>query len=485
MATPYTHTTWGQVKTTLAERLHDSNNSYWEDAELGFYLAEALRTWNVCTSFWRDRGVILTSADVAFYDLASLPLRNADDNAELVSCTVTDQDLVKYIQYHFLEPATGDSWTGSEQFTLEDLTKALQRRRNQFLSDTGCVVTRTTGIPTTPGNPSMFLPDTVIAIRRLAFVTAGGTVYPLYPTDILSQRNYASTALYEPGTAYSYSTGSSRPLEIDLAPPFAEPGTLDLIAVETGEDLDPTTGVVLGIPDDYAPFIKWGAMADLLAKDGPARDPVRSAYCERRYHLGVLLALNASVVENAEINGVPLDTDSLPNLDSYDSSWQNETGAPFSVASIRTLAALGPCPDGVYSATFDVVCKAPIPVGITEGTDASDNTFIQIGREQLDAIIDYAEHLALFKSAGEEFKSTFKGADNFFSAAVAYNERLAADNPNIVNLMKQSTADNEDRQFMVPRGIGVLSGQPASGGSGTIAGRPSQNYIPPDMDSEV
>lgn len=474
MASPYSHTTWADLKTALSLRLNDSGKVYWTDAELGIYLKEALRTWNVSTAFWRDKGVITLAANTPFYDLASIPLKNADDNAPLLSYTVTDQDLVTQIQYHLLEPATGSTWTGSEQFTLADITRALTRRRNQFIADTGCVLTRTTGIATNPGSNHVFLDDDVVAVRRLAFVSALGTVYPLNPTDILSQRNYDSSQLFTPGIPYSYSSASARPVELILTP-FPEPGTLDLIAVQAGVDLDPATGVILGIPDDYAPFVKWGAMADLLSKEGPSRDSVRAGYCERRYQLGVLLVRHAPVVVNAEINGVPLDTDSLTNMDAYDDSWQHTTGVPTSIASLRTLVALAPCPDGVYSALFDVVCKAPIP--------ANDTAYVQIGREQIGAILDYAEHLAAFKMAGEEFKATFKGADNFFTAAVAYNERLASQNPNILSMMLQSSADTEDRQYGTPRGVGTLTGQPVSGGSATLAARPgraSHSYSPTD-----
>lgn len=476
MASPYSHTTWADLKTALSLRLHDPSKLYWVDAELGIYLKEALRMWSASTAFWRDKGTITLSADTPFYDLATIPLRNADDNAALLSYTVTDQDIVTQIQYHLLEPATGSSWTGSEQFTLADLTRALNRRRNQFIADTGCVVTRTTGIATNPNSNHVFLDDDVVAVRRLAFVSAPGTVYPLMPTDILSQRNYDSSQLFTPGVPYSYSSASARPTELVLTP-FPEPGTLDLVAIQSGADLNPATGVALGIPDDFAPFVKWGVMADLLSKDGPARDAVRAGYCERRYQLGVLLARHSPVVINAEINGVPLDTDSLTNMDAYDRTWQHATGTPNSIASIRTLVALSPCPDAVYSALFDVVAKAPIP--------ATDGDFVQIGREQIGAILDYAEHLAAFKMAGEEFKATFKGADNFFTAAVAYNERLAAQNPNILTLMLQSSADTEDRQYGTPRGVGTLTGQPASGGSATLAARPgraSQQYSPTDPD---
>lgn len=464
----YTHTTWATLKAALALRLGDVSNTYWSDTELGLYLTEALRTFSLLTGFWRDTGVLTASVSVPFYDLTVLQNGNGDN---LLDYTVKDQDVVTMIQYHFLEPATGNSWTGSDQFGgLTDLTNSIQKRRDQILADTGCVVTRTTGIVTPAGTSRIFLSDATIAIRRLAFLDSFGAVTPLLPSDILAQRNYASDELYTPGDAYSYSSASMRPTEVLLVPPVDQPGTLDLVSVQSGAALDPTVGVLLGLPDDYTWAVKWGAMADLLAKDGPARDPIRSAYCERRYQLAVELIKLSPVVVNAEIDGVPLDTDSLTNMDAYNSDWQTTLYVPEFMAAIRTLVALAPCPDNTYSLTFDVVRKAPIPVL------AGD--YVQIGREQLDSILDYAEHLAAFKMGGEEFKATFKGAENFFASAVAYNERLTSMNSNLIHLMKQSSADKEDRPPRVSGGLGALQGQPLSGGSASI-----DSNMPTDPDN--
>lgn len=459
---PYTHTTLGQVTTALSLRLSDPNFTYWSKAELQLYLTEALRTWSLLTGFWRDTGTLDTITSAGFYDLTVL---QNGDGTDLLNYIVTDQDIVTLAQYHLLEPATGNSWTGSEQFTLADLTNAIQKRRDQVLADTGCVVTHTTGIVLSAGQNNIFLSDSIISIRRIAYIDSFGIVTPLVPSDILAQRNYSSADLYTPGEPYSYSSASSRPTEILLVPSANQPGTLDMVTVNSGAALDPTTGVLLGLPDEYTMAVKWGALADLLSKDGPARDPVRAAYCERRYQLMVELIKVAPVVVNAEINGVSLDTDSLTNMDAYNPKWQTTTGVPDSIASVRTLVALSPCPDAVYSITFDVVCKAPIP--------SDDTVFVQIGREQLDALIDYAEHLATFKMGGEEFRSTFKGAENFFNAALQYNERLTSMNSNVLTLMAQSTADMEDRPPRVPGGLGAMQGQPISGGSATLDQSPT------------
>ena len=75
-------------------------------------------------------------------------------------------------------------------------------------------------------------------------------------------------------------------------------------------------------------------------------------------------------------------------------------------------------PDQAYSVTLDVIRKTPIPI--------SDAANIQLGREQVDAIVDYAEHLSLFKVGGAEFQATTRQANNFLKQSVTYNMRISA-----------------------------------------------------------
>lgn len=431
--TSYTHTTFGDGKAYLADRLGDSNNVYWSDTELGLYLIEALRTWGWLTAYWRDYGQFVTVSGEAYYDITSLS--NVDGEA-LLSYTITDSDIVKLIQYHFIEPPTGTSWTGSEQFTLTDLTQAIERRRNQFLIDTACVLTRTYPIAVdSPSASNVYLGETVGNIRHLTWRGVGAS-NSLIPEDISRSRNTGSDSLLTPG-AYplAYITSIGRPTEITLVPPTNEPGVLDLLSVSMGATLNPATGITLGIPDDMASAVKWGAMADLLGRDGPGRDMPRAYYCERKYKLGVELALAHATATNVNINGQPANITSLTDLDRYDPSWITTSGQPSVAAPVANFVVLKNVPDDIYSVGVDVVRKAIVPV--------ADTDFLQIGKEYLDSILDFAQHIASFKMGGMEFKSTFRASDNFYDAALAYNKRLSAKSPNIVTLMRSSTNERD------------------------------------------
>lgn len=447
MANVYQDITWAELNAQVSARLGDSSNVYWSQAEIYLYLAEALHTWSLCTSYWRGYGQFVTSANEPFYDITSLT--DSNGNA-LLSYTVLDTAVVSQIQYELLEPSTGTSWTGSEQFTLDDITQALQRRRDRFLIDTAAVITHTDGIVIgSPPVQRITLDPTIAAIRRLAFVDAVGNVTPLWSIDYNAQRNYGDSFLITAGNPFTFTTVPGTLQEIIFGPPLGIPGTLDLLSVSTGADLNPAAGVLIGIPDDFAWIIKQGAKADLLGKDGPARDPARAAFCERRYRMGVGMAKMQPVVLGAAINGVPTNPDTVSNLDAYRPSWQSDSGFPWFVALFPNLIAIAPAPDGIYNVGLDVVSKAPIP--------ANSSDYVQIGKEYLDLIIDYSCHLAMFKMGGEEFEGSYRAAQNFFDGALDYNERVSAMNPAAVELMKQTKKDEYDRAYQaLGGGLGTL-----------------------------
>jgi hypothetical protein len=175
---------------------------------------------------------------------------------------------------------------------------------------------------------------------------------------------------------------------------------------------------VLGIPDFLAWGVKYGALADLLAADGPARDPERAAYCEQRYaEAAALTKINPSVMLT-RVNDVQVNTDSVFDLDAYFASWQSAPGAPSSAAMAgRNLIALAPIADaGPYSVSVDVVSNIPVPV--------LDADFLPIDRGSIDPVLDEAQHIAAFKMGGVEFANTLRLHKNFIAAAALVNSRL-------------------------------------------------------------
>lgn len=409
---PYTHTTWADLRTALSLRLGDANQTFWVVSELTSLLYEAIRTFGLCSGFWRERGSFATTSGTAFYDITT-------EIPSLLGYTVTDRDIIKSLQYHLLESATSQAaWSGTEMFTLDDLRYAVERRRNQFLSDTGTVLTRSLINVASPPIGRQPLPDTVIDVRRAAWLGAAPLNY--YNTLWREDERMLTAAdqgwSVNPGAPEAYSIMAPPPLTMQLAPVPLSSGQVELLSVDSGASLNPVANAtVLGIPDDLTPAVKWGALADLLGMDGIARDPVRAQFAEERYQQYVQLGRILPVIIHAELNGVPLIPCTLQELDASTPNWENSSSAPADIAIAGTnMIALNPVPDGTYSVTLDVVRNA----------DLSDP--VQVGREQLDMILDYAEHLAMFKVGGAEWHATERQANNFLTQCVTYNQRLSA-----------------------------------------------------------
>ena len=430
----YTYLTLSQARSQLAGLLHDTGNVYWIAAELDVWIKEALRTWAVAAHYWRERGTLSTSSGTAFYDLTS-----ALSPSTLRGQVVTDTNLVRDIQYHLLEPATGTSWTGSEQFTFSQVQNALQRRRDQFLVETGCHLTLSTPAVGAVPDGRKVLADTIIDIRRAAWKGSNNVYTVLWRDDEYGAQAYDSGWVQNPVLApEEYSVSAAPPLTVQLMPPPAGSGSLDLITVSSGATLDPANGVVMGIPDDFTWAVKFGALADLLGKDGQAYDPARSAYCQQRWNEGVELARITTSVVQAQIANVPKPVISLFEMEAYNGNWQNESGTPRSTL-LAGLNIIGfhKVPNGVFGVSVDVLRNAPIP--------AADGSNLEVGREELDAILRYAQHLASFKMGGEEFDATKPHYEHFWRMAMLRNGRLKASAKNFKVLRDRAQTEEAGR----------------------------------------
>jgi hypothetical protein len=69
---------------------------------------------------------------------------------------------------------------------------------------------------------------------------------------------------------------------------------------------------------------------------------------------------------------------------------------------------------------MDLVVNIPVP--------SVDTDFLQVNRGALDPLIDYAQHLACFKMAGQEFHNTDKLRANFYLTAALENSRITEGN---------------------------------------------------------
>ena len=447
----YTTLTLQQAMQALADRLSDTSMIRWVAAELQSHILESLRTYSALTATFRDRGVFPTVASQAFYDLPTvLPA--------LRGYTVTDADLIASLEYSLLEPlSSGASWSGSQQFSLADLVNALTRRRDQFLRDTGAVVTRILSPVSPPPDGRIPLSQSVISLRRLAWMASGGTYSPLRRDDAWGIVHYRPRWVQTPTRPPAvYSVSDTPPLWVQLAPPPLDAGTLDLLAIDSlaaVSPIQPALAAPLNIPDDWTWVVKFGALADLFSRDGLAKDAARAVYCEQRYQDGVERATAAPVILSARIDDGPAPLHSIADLDRYLPGWQANLGQPTKVLSTgQNLLALSPVPDaaapmGQYAITVDLVRNAPIPTAL--------NHFLAIGPELVDALLDYAQHLALLKEGAQPLLESQHLLDRFARACGVTMNLQQASVPARRQLSAQTLQDvavNPRQQAALPLG---------------------------------
>jgi hypothetical protein len=428
----YSWITLAEMRNQVAARLRDPGFVYWTVDEIDEYIAEALRTWGLFTGYWKDRIQFNTSASTLFYDLnAKAPLTFLQ--------TLKDQDLVVQMQHHLCETPDADGWSGTEMFILDDFTQSLQRRLNQLLVESGCVLTSSLVNGSGSDNGRVSIPDSIIDVRRLAFKTPAGVYTNLWPDDEFSADSFSYGWSMSPGIPATFSVALTPRTQVQIIPPPVESGDLALVSVSCGATLNPISGVLLGIPDELASVLKWGALADLLNKESQAYDPSRATYCETRWKEGIKVAKMMPSVLKASINDQQIPVESMADVDAYYQNWHNTPSAPVAVALVgRNLVACVPLADaGPYSILMDVVKSAPIP-------DA-DGDFVQIGREEIDVLIGYAEHLAWFKKGSFELQNSTVLYKNFMDVATLHNNRLKALAPNKEVVWGASTKEEKAR----------------------------------------
>ncbi len=384
---PFTQPSLTQAQAALAARLNDPASVRWVLPELTAYIREALRWWNSITSTFRASGAFTLTMAQTFFDLPTvLPALRA--------YTVTNWELCADLQYALLEPAAaGGTWTGTDQFDLATLNTALQRRRDQFLRETGAVLTQTTTAYTATANGRYALPEAMTNVRHAKWTpNATALGLPLLRTDEWAANHFRPAWISQTTPPRWFSVSATPPLFLQVMPIPATDGSLFTISISTGAALSFAVSSLLSIPDDWAWVVKFGALADLLQADGLALDAPRAAYCESRWRQGLLLAANSPVVLTGRINSAVVTLPSLADADTFSPLWALLSGIPRQlVLAGQNLVASWPSAGGLgpYTATLDLVQNAPVPA---VGAD-----ILQISQDVYDSLLDYAQHLALFK----------------------------------------------------------------------------------------
>lgn len=435
---PYSAILYSELIDALSLRLSDQAHEFWSENELKSYLTEALRTWQVFSATYNKRVVVPTVANQLFYNLFSL--------VPELTPTVTDAEIARDIAFVLQEPFNSSSmtWIGTLQFTAANVYQAIQQRRDKFFLETGIVLTPSEISGPAPGTATVNLAENVIDVRHALWKDSNNVYSQLWRLD---PHTVASSPFLNQsvGTPLHYLTYPLQPLVMEVVPPTANAGTVNLLTVNSGADLNPSSPTILGIPDDLCWVIKFGALADLLATDGPGQDIERSVYCQSRWREGVALARITNFVHIGQNNGVPWYIDSLAELNSGDPLWMSRTpGQPSTLAVAGNMVATGPVADGVYSMAFDIMPKFPVPTALSLP--------VQIGPEVVNAIIDYAQHLANIKEGASEIQADMPLYENLVKLAAVQNDRLRAQSQNFDVLNSRSNRFKKEH----PRRVSTL-----------------------------
>ena len=404
----YSWLTLASAISSLQRRL--SNGALWTSTEVQAYMTQSLHEWSALTEQWKLPFNFLSSSTVWYNTgtLAGSPRLR----------TITDVSLYTQMQYMLLEPPTGGTWTGTTQFTIQMLQDALQNRVAEVIQASGCNLGNQS-LASTPNVNRVVLPDTVLEPRRLRFVPVSmyGNPITLTREDTQAFQFFKAGYLGSQPTSgpNSWSVAAEPPLAFDVDSAPNVPGAYDLVSLNSGPVFAPPAASLLGIPDDWSYLAMWGALGDILGSEPEQTDRERADYCLKRFDDGLKIMRQSNWLVNANINGVPCDTPSMAEQDLYSPEWEESTTAWPSVVQAG-IDYVGICPVGAANVGLTLIGNAPI-------LDAT-NTYLQVSRDDWEAVLGYAQRLASFKLGGTSFASTDQLEKNFYMAAQETNKRL-------------------------------------------------------------
>lgn len=131
-----------------------------------------------------------------------------------------------------------------------------------------------------------------------------------------------------------------------------------------------------------------------------------------------------SYILRVEVNEIPLSSTSLYDLDYGQPTWESEqctsTTTPQAWAPVGfNQFALWP---SSFAGTESLVVEGVQPAPVLASLAPTD--FVNLGQDELETILDYAQHLAQFKEGGQEFEASQLYLKEFLKEAAGRNAML-------------------------------------------------------------
>ena len=394
---PYDYITLGEMRAELLNRLQDSGAVFTPVAEANLYLQEGLRVLNALTL---QPGTV----DFAFDFVEGSTWNTLNFPGSPRQRTVTDTDLYSQMEAMLMEPMSGGVWTGTVQYNIALISGALQYRRDELLLESAANVVNLLQ-PSPLLSMRTYLPDSTLNLHRVRWIQADSTQMPyaLSREDIISRNANGVNLSLKPGEPDSWMITANSPLTFDCSQPPNQPGTWDMLVSFAGASFQPPQATVVGLPNDWAWVCLYGALADVLANSPEGRDSERSKYCLQRYDQGKKAMTKLPWLLQAQVGQVSVDTPGFKEQDTQLQDWEQRQypDDPVIVVGGVDLIALGPFvvdSGATVGTVMTVVGNAPVPV--------ADSDPIQLSRDGVDAVLNYAQHVASFKLAGSDFAAT-------------------------------------------------------------------------------
>ena len=398
----------------LAQRLGMSSGpDFWNLAELGIYIRQAIREFQVLTGFWRQTVQLTTTAGQPYYDLHA---------NGAIPFTVLDADILAQVGYHLLEYAGAGAYIHTGQFTIAAVAAAFDQRREEMLGEARMVLTDLPGVSGPPPPQGRALLDNaVIQVHRAEWQdTLTGVWNEVHRTDEMSASGWSYQWGQNPSLPTAYSMAVTRPFVIQLIPSPVNEGSLEILAT-VSRPYVMGAAQTIGIPDDSVFALPWGILASVLSQDAQSRDFRRAQYAASRFRAALEVLKTWPCVMQAYPGGFSQQPVTLHALDHWNDGWRNATPAlPTVVANAgRNLVACSPVPDASYNIALDCVANSP-----ASGVDIAE---FDCPGDIVTAILCNANHLAALKMGGFEFDSTMEMYREFVTVAEAYTSRQRAE----------------------------------------------------------
>ena len=161
----YSFINFATAANLLAQRLGDPNRTYWNQPnELENAVVESTRLLQLATGSYKQKITFNPVPGQIWYDLPNfLPANNP------LAYNVTDVEVANNVLSVLLEPPLTTLWSGTGQFTIDQIRNSLQNRLNRFIGETGCRVVQRMVAGPSPTVNLVDLPSDVMDVRRVAW----------------------------------------------------------------------------------------------------------------------------------------------------------------------------------------------------------------------------------------------------------------------------------------------------------------------------